>query len=505
MENNIILVNPAIQDEKVIVDYPLGLAYLASALRSNRLEVDVVDLFYKDNEITLLNKIFLSKPIIVGITCTTPNFTDILTLASKIKRISPNTCLVLGGHHVTSIAENILKKYMQIDCVILYEGEESICQLAFVLISKNINDIKKIDGIAYRFKDNSIYINKTHNRLSLEKYPLPAWDLIISPNDMIQYFHKKQASIITMRGCWGNCSFCDTRCISKINYKNLRYVENEIDFLKNYYDVEFIYIQDLDILKNKKRALGISKLMQAKGIKGFQIVTRADSLVNSYDIIDEICYNGCSHIEVGIESGSDSQLKRYNKKVTSDINSQAIKILKNLKKTHNVHYSISFIMFDPFVTIKELTENYNFFIKNSIDNNENEKWLFSILDIFPGTEIQNTAYKRSLTYERGSDANSLFYRFENDEVAFFYSYIYSFFEFVYPMVIKIRKIISENINNEKAIDVPLKTKLYGLYVSINSICFKYFKELLSSSFDEYDKVFKNYNDKVFEILHDLNA
>ena len=226
-----------------------------------------------------------------------------------------------------------------------------------------------------------------------------------------------------MRGCWGNCSFCDTRSISKINYKNLKDVEKEVIFLKEKYGVEFIYIQDLDILKNKKRALAISELMKEKGIKGFQIVTRADSLVNSCDIINTICNNGCSFIEVGIESGCTSQLERYNKNVTVEVNSQALDILKGLKKIYNIHYSISFIMFDPFVTLEELEENYNFFIKNSIDNNENEKWLFSILDIFPGTKMQNMAYNKLLTCEQGSDMNSLYYSFENDNVAFFYSYI----------------------------------------------------------------------------------
>lgn len=130
MNNKIILVNPTIQGEKEIVDYPLGLACLASALRNNGMQVDIIDLFYHDNEKTLLNKIFIDRPIIIGITCTTPTFIDILTLAAKIKRISPKTCVVLGGHHVTSIAEMILEKYKQINCIILYEGEESICQLS---------------------------------------------------------------------------------------------------------------------------------------------------------------------------------------------------------------------------------------------------------------------------------------------------------------------------------------------------------------------------------------
>lgn len=505
LNNRIVLVNPTVRGEKEIIDYPLGLAYLASALRSNGMQVEIIDLFYRDDEIIFLNKIFIDKPIIVGLTCTTPTFSDILTLAAKVKRIHPKACVVLGGHHVTKIAEMILEKYKQINCIVLYEGEETICQLSSALSSQNINDIKKIDGIAYRFSDNSIYINRIHKKLDLSKYPFPAWDLIISPEDMIEYFHKKQASITTMRGCWGSCSFCDSRCVSRINYKNLDDVGNEIDFLIEKYGVEFIYIQDLDFLKNKKRALLISEMMRVKGIKKFQIITRADSLVDSCDILETICDNGCGFIEVGIESGCISQLNRYNKNIVVDVNSKAIIILKGLFKKYNLSYSISFIMFDPFVTLEELTENYNFFIRNSIDNNDNERWLFSVLDIFPGTKMHMMAYEKQLAYENGDDINSLYYNFKKDDVAFFYSYIYSFSKFVYPMVKKARETISKLISEGLLVDTQSKIHLRGLYISINAICFKYFKELLDASPDKYNEVYDKFKNKSNKVLENLKG
>jgi radical SAM superfamily enzyme YgiQ (UPF0313 family) len=370
--DKIYLVNPGIKEKKTVVDYPLNLAYLVTALKSNNFNVEIIDMFYNTSEDVFLNTIFLTKPMMVGITCTTPVFNEIITLAGKIKRISPESHVVLGGHHVTSIAQSILEQYYQIDSIVLYEGEITLCRLAHALLNHKKEEMFSISGFAFR-SGKEIYINKKHEVLDLDKYPQPDWDAMISPKEMLErgYFSKIQASINTMRGCWAKCDFCESNSISRYRYKSLDSVSEEIDYLLEHYSIDYLYIQDLDFLKDIKRALKISEIINKKNIHEFQIITRADSLVKAGDFIETICHNGCVLIETGIESGSNTQLERYNKLIDAEVNSRAVSILNDLSKKTGVKYSISFIMFDPYVTITELEENYSFLESNHLNKIEN--------------------------------------------------------------------------------------------------------------------------------------
>jgi len=492
-QNKIVLINPDIVGEKEIFDYPIGLAYLSAAIKKYGFDVEIYDMYYNEDEDTVLRKIFDIKPLIIGITCTTPIFDEILLFACKIKRISPKSKIILGGHHVSSIAELILEKYKQIDGIVLYEGETTICKLATTLISEQQNAVVGISGIAFRLSNNELYINEKHDKINLNDYPIPDWEAIITPDEMYKrgYYQRRQASIVTMRGCWGKCSFCDSQCISKINYKSIDSVEKEIEFLIEHYSIEYLYVQDLDFLKNKKRALEISKIINAKDIKGFQIVTRADSFLKAVDVLESIRLYGCDFIEIGIESGSSSQLKRFNKMTDINTNSQAINILKNIK----LNYSLSFIMFDPFVTLAEIKDNYQFFIDNRLNNNENEKWLFSILDIFPGTDIEKEARISSLIGSDSHNRNSLFYNFINEDISLFYSFVYSYSKEIYPIIIQIRMDISNLFKeNENSIN-EMQFQLRNIYISINILSFKYFYALLSETPDNYYKVFQEFRKK----------
>ena len=65
---------------------------------------------------------------------------------------------------------------------------------------------------------------------------------------------------------------------------------------------------------------------------------------------------------MGIESGSQSQLKRYNKSHTIKESIEAINILRSLSIT----IEIGFIMFDPLCTLNEIEENINYIITNNL-------------------------------------------------------------------------------------------------------------------------------------------
>ncbi|XCN74150.1 MAG: radical SAM protein [Candidatus Electrothrix aestuarii] len=130
------------------------------------------------------------------------------------------------------------------------------------------------------------------------------------------------------------------------------YFTDEDFFGKKHKDIEYI----ADEIHNLKEKKIISNNLS------FFISTKSCDITkhNKNNLLKKLVSAGFNDIFVGIESGSPSQLNRYGKKSTIEINIESINILKNL----NVNIDVGFIFFDPLVTIKELKENLYFIKKH---------------------------------------------------------------------------------------------------------------------------------------------
>lgn len=102
---------------------PISLGYIASMLIKAGFSVDIVDMEIsgmrgKD----ILKTIEEYAPRMVGISTTTLTFKNALRVAAIAKTINPEISTVLGGPHVTFMADEALS-HPQVDYVV--RGEES--------------------------------------------------------------------------------------------------------------------------------------------------------------------------------------------------------------------------------------------------------------------------------------------------------------------------------------------------------------------------------------------
>ena len=109
------------------------------------------------------------------------------------------------------------------------------------------------------------------------------------------------------------------------------------------------------------RSLKIMEGLYKLDVK-FIFATRVNQLIFAQLYLHKIKEYGCLSIEVGIENGSDSVLKRFKKNTTVEENLMALKLLKIAK----INVGIDFITFDSFTTISELKENIDFMKKAQI-------------------------------------------------------------------------------------------------------------------------------------------
>ena len=112
----IALINPSCR-EGISGIYPsLGLGYIAAVLEKNNLKPDYLDVDASEISEKNLKLYFLkNKPEIVGIGCTSFNFSEGKKIAKIVKQTTKNAVVVIGGPHASIYPLEILKTYFLID------------------------------------------------------------------------------------------------------------------------------------------------------------------------------------------------------------------------------------------------------------------------------------------------------------------------------------------------------------------------------------------------------
>ena len=151
----------------------------------------------------VLAELVQGRPDLVGFSCYIWNIELVLLLVSNLKKVLPQTTVVLGGPEVSFDTNYWLETYPEIDYIIAGEGEESF-RLFLGAEQKARGRIpqktcKEIPGLVYR-RDGRIFENPIQP-LDLEQIPpIYAGDLSALKNKIVYYE--------TTRGCPFRCAYC---------------------------------------------------------------------------------------------------------------------------------------------------------------------------------------------------------------------------------------------------------------------------------------------------------
>ena len=323
---------------------PVALLYLAGYLEKNGIECDLIDPvldkqirdkdFYrnlkatlKDIEREIIEEIEHSQPDVVGITCYTPEYFEVLNLAKAIKKLNRQTKIIVGGIHPTFHPQDFISKNSPVDFVVLGEGELTLLELI-----KKIDHPQKwlqIGSISYYDSTKGSVITKKRDLATdLDSIAFPAYHKL----DMNYYstanpyairgVFTRSAYILSSRGCPSQCTFCVAKKIREVcNYKNYARLRtpkslfNEIKSLRKNYKIDaFYFIDDLFTL-NKKHVLAFCRLLQKSGMK---LIWGCSSKVSTVDfeILTAMKKAGCVQIDFGVERGSDEALMEVKKGIT---------------------------------------------------------------------------------------------------------------------------------------------------------------------------------------------
>lgn len=288
---------------------PLGVTYVAAAFESAGAEVKIFDYIVSAYSKEKLEKqLDAFRPDAVGATSVTMNFYEAHQIIRDVKHYNPEIITMMGGPHVSFTAEETLKKYPDIDLIVVGEGEDTIAELTPVLTEKN--RWQDIRGIAYRNNGGIVMTGKRDFIADIDRIPSPARHLLpISRYRALGF----PVSLITGRGCPYACIFCLGRKMvgSKVRKRNPARVLDEIETILGY-GFDRINIADDLFTTDKERVREICTGIKERSLKFlWSAFARVDTV--SQEVFDLMAAAGCDSVSFGVETGNPEMLKRIKK------------------------------------------------------------------------------------------------------------------------------------------------------------------------------------------------
>lgn len=380
---NIILLNPppvvlkdSFAENVMYANPPLGIGYLATALRKKGFTVDLFDMAPERMKLKdLENEIIENEVQIVGISSFVANHGNGMRVAQFVKEKFKNVKVVMGGPQASFLCEEVLNSGY-VDVISLFEGEETIPELTDAILNgKPISDVK---GIAY-LEDGKIVKTPARPLITdLDSLGYPAWDLY----ELGAYTNP--GVILTGRGCPYRCIFCSAGAIAggKYRMRSTQSVVDEIEYLVKNYGITDFFFADDTFTASAEHCSDICREIRRRQLNiRWEAEARANT-VNDF-VVSEMAKAGCRHVQIGAESGDDEILKTIGKNVTT-------KTIENAVMTflrHGISVVCSFILGNPDENIETLDKTIKFaiHIKNLTDGFSTCK--FSYLTPLPGTPV----------------------------------------------------------------------------------------------------------------------
>lgn len=327
---------------------PLGLGYLATAVRQEGLDIELFDAVAVDCGIAgVVSKIQSDHPKFIGINVFSTN----LDIVRQIVTAPFDAHIIIGGPVVGALAD-IVFGWETANPVTIIEGEAEHSLPAFLKgqqvarpwLARRDKSVLRIPFDHALFPKN---IDLPLHREFFQNEPIfdAAWGI-------------KEAHIITSRGCGHDCAFCAAaRSVNPvpIRFRTESIIRKELDQLRALMpDIDGIRVIDDLFIRNRSSIEKACSLFRNTGlswramahVNGFQGADRA--------LYDEMRQSGCLELFVGVESGSPGRRHSIGKPAAIE---PTIDLIANLFRS-GVAVKAYFIFGFPKETKEEMEDTY---------------------------------------------------------------------------------------------------------------------------------------------------
>ncbi len=357
---------------KFICAEPLALEIIAANLLPEGHDFHILDM-RMDGDLEGILRAF--EPELVGVTGYTQDAAEMLRIARIVKKVSPETFMIVGGHHATMCPADF--NVPDVNAIVMGDGERAIRNLVYKLERHEALD--QVAGLYVRSNGTWHSTGDEDAVDSLDETPFPNRDLV-QPYRAGYYFWFWDSPVLveTARGCPFRCNYCSVWTFNRgsSRFRSAEGVLQEVRQLPE--GTEGVFFADDHFLQHIPRAVKLAALLKESKIKlRYSFQTRSDSVVRRPDVIEAWAEVGLLTAFLGIEAIRQEELDAMHKSNSVRVNNEAVRILQ----ANGVHIWGAFIV-DPQWEVDDFSRLIDFVKASHIDFPQ-----FTIMTPLPGTEI----------------------------------------------------------------------------------------------------------------------
>ena len=324
--SRILLVNPKIAEPGHWYHFPLGLTYVATALKQHGFSVTGINLCHKRESVgeSIRRAMQAGDIDIVATGGISLFWREISEVLSEAKRCNPQVKTIVGGPLVTAQPQ-LAMQHLPIDIGVLGEGEITTVEAVRALESGTL--LENVDGIVFRANDDPCRFTRPREPImNLDGIPYPDYDILdfgtlldtieSEENTYLEACERpRPAEIIASRSCPFSCTFCYHPLGKKYRQRSVDNVIGEVEMLISRYRINVINLLDELLAADEERLLEFSRRIAPLGVRWVANL-RVDKVTRK--ALQAMKDSGAFLIFFGVESINDEVLRSMRKGITRE-------------------------------------------------------------------------------------------------------------------------------------------------------------------------------------------
>lgn len=353
----------------------------AQIMTDPSIEWEIVSATINENTGMIVDEIYRHRPDILAATTWLFNHEQLMHVASRVKALLPEACLVLGGPEFLGDNEEFLRKNPFVDCVFRGEGEEVFPQ--WLTCWNHPEQWHTVPGLCYltpnkEYKDNGIA--RVLNFAGLV------------PPEQSRFFNwsKPFVQLETTRGCFNTCAFCVSGGEKPARTLSIESIRERLQLI-HAHGIKNVRVLDRTFNYNPRRAKELLRLF-LEFHPDIRFHLEIHPALLSEELKEELSLlpKGLLHLEAGIQSLREPVLEKSRRMGKL---SDALDGLRFLCALPNMETHADLIAGLPLYHLHEIFED----VRTLAGYAAGEIQLES-LKLLPGTEMRRRAEELGIKY-----------------------------------------------------------------------------------------------------------